>query len=505
MLPYDQRDANSSFNQGNQMKNKFATSNDLLYFKEEILKDLKEIETKQQTKFNTFKEQANEKLQYTEQTIELLKTKIIELTTTISKTHTNNENITKILFNQSKMDEKLTTLEINVRDLNINYSDSIFSLNKVIQDKLTLPGLIGVNSKFPTFHSLIDYILSNIKNLVAFKEKMTTNDMKNYRAKLDILINNMRNQIDNFVNTSNNFTIMTMGECEKRFAKLFREHENKINDLQKNSFEFSENIEDFKEKIKVIELVIDQKIQEAVNKMRNTMNDLDNNITAKNINGNINNVQDILNILIAMDSKIQEYTKNFSLKINAHKELLYKLYKNEYQSSFNSEYEFQKVFDKIENLRYPDTNLNKSLELENNNELQDLRKISSTESVLKKYIEGEINLEDLRHHRQKKESKTQILKNLKFRNKSMQEKSLDYSQIIHSIYNNAKQRQEDENNIKNTDIIISKIRRMPKRNFTYYYKKNFNETGITSIRDQSTKIKVVNLGEEENPQKISNQ
>ena len=505
MLQFNQENANSNFDNNNQIKNKFATSNDLIYFKDEILKDLKENETKQQVKLNTYKEQIKEKFQYTELEIESLKNKIFELTSKVSQINSNNELTNKISFNQSKIEEKLNTLEINIKDLNINYSDSIFTLNKLIQDKILCPGFIGVNSKFPSFYSFIDYVLNNINNLNAFRDKIAASDFKSYRTKLDIIINNMRNKIDNFVSTSNNFTMAAVEDCEKKFTKIFNGFENKIDGLKKNNSEFSENIENFKEKIKIFELNINKKIQETLNKMKNTMSNMQNNIiTRNNMNENINSIQDIKNILIKMDSNIKEFTKYFNLKLNTHRELIHKLYKNEYQSSFSSENEFQKVFEKLENLRYSYNNFNKSLDLEKINELQNLKKISSAESLIKKYIEGEINLEDLQLCRKKTKHKTQILRNVKFGDENIEEKGFNYSQIIRSIYKNSNQKQEDENKNKNDDMIISDIRRVPKKSFTHFYKRNFNTTDLIPIRNPCTKINIVNLGEEENIQKISN-
>ena len=503
MLSPNHENTASNSNNSNQIKNKFTAPNDLIYFKEEILKDLKQNETKQQIRFNSYKEQTKEKLQNTEQAIELLKNKIFELTETISKIQTNNENINKILFNQSKIEDKVSTLEINIKDLNITFSDSLFSLNKIIQDKIMCPGLIGVNSKFPTFQIFIEYVLNNINDLNTLKEKMSSSDLKNFKTKIDVLINNMRNQIENFVSTSNKFTLLTVGDCDKKFTEIFNDHENKINELEKINNKFSENLENFQEKTKNFELNINKKIHEILIKMKNNINDMQNSTARKKLNEHVNSIQDIKNILIAMDSKIQEYTKIFNLKLNAHKELLYKLYKNEYQSSFNSEAEFQKIFEKIESLNYRDNIFNKTIDLENNTELQNLKK-NPPESLIKKYISGEIGLADLYPSRRHTRRKTQIIENIRFRNENLDEKDFNYSQIIPNIFNNKKQKQEDENKNINDDITIPNIRGMSKKNYTHYFKNNFNTADIISVRDQSKKINIVNLGEEENSQKNPN-
>ena len=55
-------------------------------------------------------------------------------------------------------------------------------MNKIIQENINYPGVIGLNSKFANFHAFVDFAINNINTINMFKEKMISLDMQNFKT-----------------------------------------------------------------------------------------------------------------------------------------------------------------------------------------------------------------------------------------------------------------------------------------------------------------------------------
>ena len=224
---------------------KYINQNDFIYFKNELLKDLKEIESKINDKVKTTLEKNEEKILSIDTKINLCREKILELSSIINSDKSQSENINKLIIFKSKTEDKISLYDKKIKELKDYLNESIYSMNKSINENINYPGIIGINSKFPNFHAYIDFVINNINNLNSFKEKMVALDIKNYKNNLDKIMKSYKIQIDSFMNSTKNLNTENLLVCDNKISELFKLFENKL-DEEKNLLK--KNIEEISEK-----------------------------------------------------------------------------------------------------------------------------------------------------------------------------------------------------------------------------------------------------------------
>ena len=217
---------------------KYINQNDFIYFKNELLKDLKEIESKINDKVKTTLEKNEEKILSIDTKINLCREKILELSSIINSDKSQSENINKLIIFKSKTEDKISLYDKKIKELKDYLNESIYSMNKSINENINYQGIIGINSKFPNFHAYIDFVISNINNLNSFKEKMVALDIKNYKNNLDKIMKSYKIQIDSFMNSTKNLNTENLLVCDNKISDLFKLFENKLEEeknlLKKN-------------------------------------------------------------------------------------------------------------------------------------------------------------------------------------------------------------------------------------------------------------------------------
>ena len=281
---------------------KYINQNDFIYFKNELLKDLKEIESKINDKVKTTLEKNEEKILSIDTKINLCREKILELSSIINSDKSQSENINKLIIFKSKTEDKISLYDKKIKELKDYLNESIYSMNKSINENINYPGIIGINSKFPNFHAYIDFVISNINNLNSFKEKMVALDIKNYKNNLDKIMKSYKIQIDSFMNSTKNLNTENLLVCDNKISDLFKLFENKL-DEEKNLLK--KNIEEISEKY--------NKMNINVENIKNEFNDK----IGKNKDGNEKKFEKLnllnekyLNDIDILNKKIEENNEN---------------------------------------------------------------------------------------------------------------------------------------------------------------------------------------------------
>ena len=76
-------------------------------------------------------------------------------------------------------------------------NDEIYRINKILMDTVIYPGIIGNSAKFKTYHDFIDYVLTEISQLILFKEKSGL-DIVPFKRKIEQSIDAFKIQMNNF-------------------------------------------------------------------------------------------------------------------------------------------------------------------------------------------------------------------------------------------------------------------------------------------------------------------
>ena len=333
-------------------------NSELLFFKNEILGDLKQLENRILKKMEQKGDSSEKKIVEIETNIEALSQKLFSMSNFYSENVTMKDKLDNLFQACKKMEETLYTHEYKLSEIAKDLVTAINKYDRLIEKSIIYPGLIGSsNSKFNTFHNFIDFVMQNISQLVLFKEKTMGMDLKQYKNKLESTIEGFKKQTEEIITNNKTYT-----------SKLIKNLDNKF----KNDFElFNQRL--FNLKIKNTEHVI------GIEKLsKNLINEL-NNITdmRKNIEKSYQTSTDVLRWhYIYAENGMNEVMKNYD-EINIKIHLIIEALKGMKEGSIPKLPEIIKEFGNLEEVKK-----------EHNKKIK-------AESFLKKYIVGEMNMEQI--------------------------------------------------------------------------------------------------------------
>lgn len=357
----------------NQRKN---LKQDLLFLKEDILKDFRQIESKLNIKYEKQNSNNLSILNKFENTIESMNSKILQLASLITSDKNIQQKVSQFEEYKTKVSDTLLSLDLAIKNNSADIKNAINKYDKLLSDSIIYPGIIGHNGKFATFHSLIDFVISNLYQFVEFKEKNLI-DFKSYKSKLESLLKSFKKQSDSIISTNNQYTNKRIFETEKKMRQLINDQESKIFDVRlennKSAAALESKVDDLSKEVK---RMLDIKIE----------------IYTK-FDEEIKLVKDYTRIVY---DKFNGFQKDYDLikeKIDSLSNDIKQL-QIKYADGFNKETNFINVI-----------NLPKKKNLPSNNS-QIMRRTNAglARSIIKKYIEGEINLNDLENRCKKQKS-----------------------------------------------------------------------------------------------------
>ena len=227
---------------------------DIIFLKEEILKEFKAIETNLNSKYDKQNVNTVNKLYKFESTIEAMKNKIRDLSTLISSDKNIQQKILQLTEFKRTIGDKFITQEIGLKLNSSELKEAINKYDKILSESVIYPGIIGNNGQFKDFHEMIDYILFGINQFNLFKDKNSV-DFKDYTLKIDNLCKSLKAQSESIVSSCNNYCSKKKGELLTKFENIVRNIDDKIKELNniiKNENEIKEEIYQYYEKEKKI-------------------------------------------------------------------------------------------------------------------------------------------------------------------------------------------------------------------------------------------------------------
>ena len=454
---------------------------DILFLKEDILKDFREIETKLSTKYEKQNSNIITKLHKFENKIEALNNKIIELSSLISTDKNIQHKVLNLNEFQIKLSDKLLSQEIAIKANESKIKDVVDKYDKILNESIIYQGIIGNNARFQNFHHFIDYILLNINEFVTFKDKNVI-DFKGYKTKLETLFKSLKMQADSIVSTSNKHTNKKFNELEKKFKELINIQDAKVFDIKLENNKFKEDIQN---KIKEMNneekkiLDIKDELKEKISDEIDFLKDFNKGVTIK-IENNENEI-----------NSLKEKFQNFN---NSLKDINIINKKGEFSPKKNN-----KFYSDLEGFNISPNNKlnNKEINVVNNNNFNSNiniipRRSSIAKSIIKQYITGEIGIKELERNSLKKQKRVSINEN------NIQ------NFMANNIYNkNNNSSLENKSKNKRMTLGPDKIRnfykinnnllnKIPERKSIYSEKTNINKSNNSISEEKSEDIDYIN-------------
>ena len=206
---------------------------DLIHFKNDILKDVRDIKYSLMEKYSVLEENLKQKMNQYDLTIKSFEQKIFELSKLITidksikeKIETFNEFKEEIRDNIFKQRAKFNEFENRI-------NKEISGINDILLDSVIYPAVIGGNSKFKTFHEYMDFTLKEINDISLVKDKNGM-DLKPFKKKIEQTVDAFRIQINNMY--TKEMTNNAINRSEERLQSLFRQYDEKIMNLKVENY-----------------------------------------------------------------------------------------------------------------------------------------------------------------------------------------------------------------------------------------------------------------------------
>ena len=448
---------------------------DIMQFKDEVLKDFKELKKKFEEKYQTINNEIKDSLDIFNNKLSSFNSKILEISSQIVADSISKEKISELIAFQKKAESIIASNKNKIIANNEVTENRINYIEKLLKTSVFFPGLIGTNCKYKYLSDFIEYAYKQIINLNESKEK-SNQDFKVFKSKVDNFMGATKIKFDHI---RNELIFMTSDKTQKTEEKIIQElqfRDEKFKDIRIENQEYLLNLD---KSLK--------HFNEDLNTIRELRESLESKISnlEKESNEKINKIEEKYNgiegEIAILDRNIRKSVFHLN-KNGANIEVInYKRGKND--SRNNTE----------EDLDDEEAKRNKNEEKEEIKSKNWPKYLKTKESEIHKYIRGEITANEIgktTHHHKRIFSgnrnifeeriieKKNYLKNLTSRaneeNKKgdylLNKKKSNESSINDYLYISPNKKDENEN--------VLKIKKKMSKTISVYeniIKKNFND------------------------------
>ena len=388
---------------------------DILYFKDEILKDLKKIEVKMGQKFDSQTLSTKSKLEEYDIKFAAMTQKINNLASEIATNISLKEKVDEIYGFKTKVQQDLMVHEIREETTARDLKNAINKYDGILLDSVLYTGIIGMGCKFSTFHDFIDFTLNTLNQLNLAKEK-TIIDIKSIKKKYDNANENLKTQIETNNKSIKEVNKKVLNVLEQRMKMIEEDNVKNFMDVKMDNNKYAvellnkaEKLNESYKNMEKLRLEVEEKIKYEVNRIVNIPSEFNKKFTK---------IKDELDAIKIDLLELSEFVKNHKFETK------------------NSENEDSK---------------DGRAKRHNKNQGTKLQKLQGV-SVLKQYIRGEISYETYQqklkmqnHHVKEEEIKNQ---DNNAPNKIMYNMDLDNGEINQNIMSKNVNGPDTKNNNK---------------------------------------------------------
>ena len=236
----------------NQIKNYIL--HQLIFFKEDILHDVKQLGTEMVSKYKLNASKNDTKIIQMQEAIEVIQKNLEKITSSKNKENPLLEHTDKMTKQVSKLEQIVNAQDLKIKNISTKFTENIYELDNKIKQCISHPLVIGPNCKYKTFHEFINFINDNMDNLIIFKEKIyslhkefknkTETNMNTYKLKLDYLLQNCNISISSKIREVEQEIKKNLNETLYiELEKINKNFENQKENLEKKIFNINEKLQ----------------------------------------------------------------------------------------------------------------------------------------------------------------------------------------------------------------------------------------------------------------------
>ena len=198
-----------------------VTKTDFIYFQNEVLKDIKNLEVKFNEKTKDLANSINSNKTDSDSNFKKFELLFEEVMEKINFSTENSKLGSQLQTFQKKLEDLSINSRVKINSLEREINNIVIKYDKIFINNLVVPGLIGTSCPYPTLGNFIDNANKKINDLIIEKKKHGL-DMKAFKEKLENLISVFNNRVN------------SMDEKFKEYCNLcFTNYDNKSNDRYK--------------------------------------------------------------------------------------------------------------------------------------------------------------------------------------------------------------------------------------------------------------------------------
>ena len=199
---------------------KNITKNDMRFFQNDLLTDLKKLELQINSKITNINQTLSSKTNEYDSKIKKIFENISELISQLAERKYDNDRVEELLSIQNKVSEQIIENQSRISIIDKHLEESIFKYDKLILENLQLPGIIGISCKFKNCRMFFENIYNELKSNQKYKEQEQT-IIKAFQEKVDtkqFKLENELNKIHQNINTI----------CQAKFEKFYLKMEQRL-------------------------------------------------------------------------------------------------------------------------------------------------------------------------------------------------------------------------------------------------------------------------------------
>jgi hypothetical protein len=210
---------------------------DMIHLQDELLKDMRQIQTKLEIKYTKSEEYLNESITKFDSKIKSFEKKIMQLSNLISIDNSIKDKIESLFKFKEETQDTIFKRRAKFDELEKRVNDNLFEINKILSNTVIYPGIIGKKSKFQTFHEFIDFAVQEITQLNIFKNKSQLDSMSAFKKKIDGVLDTFKIQINNL--TPKEVTNQMLNDLEQPMNSTFKLYDEKLQDSRAENTNYS--------------------------------------------------------------------------------------------------------------------------------------------------------------------------------------------------------------------------------------------------------------------------
>ena len=295
-----------------------SSGREIWYFKNEILKDMKNLEKSLTDKFAGTKLGIKEEIDNLNEGINSLNIKLKELSTKIAEDKSIQEKIKNLENVKAKILDNILVNDVRVNTLDREIHDSISHMNTTLKETVIYAGVIGPSCKYKTFHDFIDHVINELNILTTFKEKNML-DITSFKKKIETNVQGFKMQLDSFGRSSTQFTNDSFNRMDKTMNELFHKCKDEIDEIKSK---YDEKFRQTEEKIDIMEIKIIKEIDDIKEKISTIENNFNSHMKHYfNLKENFNKLnENVLKKSFSRNSVIHNFEgSNTNINFNKNK------------------------------------------------------------------------------------------------------------------------------------------------------------------------------------------